>query len=49
VDGTAAGLPDLILEILASGGVLARLADQGYLPKELAPALRSGILPGSNT
>lgn len=49
VAGTTAGLPDLVLEILASGGVLARLADQGYLPKELAPALRSGILPGSST
>ncbi|SEH54251.1 hypothetical protein SAMN04489835_1213 [Mycolicibacterium rutilum] len=25
-------LPDLLLDILASGGVLPRLAEQGYLP-----------------
>ncbi len=48
-DGTVPGLPDLVLEILASGGVLARLADQGFLPQELACALRSGVLPGSTT
>lgn len=47
IEGTAPGLPDLVLEILASGGILARLADQGYLPKELAGALRAGALPGS--
>ncbi|WP_196814665.1 3-isopropylmalate dehydratase [Nocardia sp. BMG111209] len=36
-----APLPPLIREILTSGGLLARLADQGYLPAHLAPALRS--------
>lgn len=41
VDGTAGELPELILEILASGGVLPRLAEQGYIPAELADALRS--------
>ncbi len=41
VDGTASELPELILEILASGGVLPRLAEQGYIPAELADALRS--------
>ncbi|HEX4221729.1 MAG TPA: 3-isopropylmalate dehydratase [Pseudonocardiaceae bacterium] len=30
--GTARGLPDLVLDILASGGILPRLAAQGYLP-----------------
>jgi 3-isopropylmalate/(R)-2-methylmalate dehydratase small subunit len=34
-------LPPLLLEILASGGVLPRLAEQGYLPPELADALRA--------
>ena len=34
-------LPDLVLEIIASGGVLPRLAEQGYLPAELADVLRS--------
>lgn len=48
-DGTAPALPDLVLDILASGGILARLADEGYLPAELAPVLRSGMLPGSST
>ena len=47
--GTAPGLPELVLEILASGGVLARLADQGYLPRELAGLLRSGALPSGGT
>lgn len=32
--GTTNGLPPLVLEILASGGVLPRLAEQGYLPDE---------------
>jgi 3-isopropylmalate/(R)-2-methylmalate dehydratase small subunit len=32
-------LPDLVLEILASGGVLARLAAQGYLSSEAAGAV----------
>jgi 3-isopropylmalate/(R)-2-methylmalate dehydratase small subunit len=49
VAGTAPALPDLVLEILASGGVLARLADQGYLPQELAGVLRSGALPSGGT
>lgn len=49
IDGTAPALPDLVLEILASGGILARLADEGYLPAELADVLRSGVLPGSST
>ncbi|HEY4023577.1 MAG TPA: 3-isopropylmalate dehydratase [Pseudonocardiaceae bacterium] len=48
VDGTTAGLPDLVLDILASGGILARLAEQGYLPRDLAGALRSAALPGSS-
>jgi 3-isopropylmalate/(R)-2-methylmalate dehydratase small subunit len=34
-------LPDLVLEIIASGGVLPRLAEQGYLPADLADQLRS--------
>jgi 3-isopropylmalate/(R)-2-methylmalate dehydratase small subunit len=37
-------LPDLILEIIASGGVLPRLAEQGYLPAELAGMLRSSAV-----
>jgi 3-isopropylmalate/(R)-2-methylmalate dehydratase small subunit len=45
VSGQAAPLPRLILEILASGGILPRLAEQGYLPAELADVLRSGALP----
>ena len=39
--GTVPVLPDLVLEIIASGGVLPRLAEQGYLPAELADSLRS--------
>lgn len=39
--GTVPVLPDLLLDILASGGVLPRLAEQGYLPAELADMLRS--------
>ena len=39
--GTVPVPPDIILEILAAGGVLPRLADQGYLPPELAEELRS--------
>jgi 3-isopropylmalate/(R)-2-methylmalate dehydratase small subunit len=31
--GTVPVLPDLVLEIIASGGVLPRLAAQGYLPR----------------
>ncbi|MFN3003747.1 3-isopropylmalate dehydratase [Mycolicibacterium wolinskyi] len=41
VGGTVGKLPDLILDILASGGVLPRLAEQGYIPAELADTLRS--------
>jgi 3-isopropylmalate/(R)-2-methylmalate dehydratase small subunit len=41
VSGMVPVLPDLVLEILASGGVLPRLAEQGYLPAELADQLRS--------
>jgi 3-isopropylmalate/(R)-2-methylmalate dehydratase small subunit len=48
-EGTVPALPGLVLEILASGGVLARLADQGYLPQELAGALRSGTIPSDGT
>jgi 3-isopropylmalate/(R)-2-methylmalate dehydratase small subunit len=43
--GQAPALPPLILEILSSGGVLARLSEQGYLPIELLDALRSGAIP----
>ncbi|WP_429428110.1 3-isopropylmalate dehydratase [Nocardia sp. GAS34] len=43
--GRTAPLPPLILEILSSGGVLARLAEQGYLPIELLDVLRSGAIP----
>jgi 3-isopropylmalate/(R)-2-methylmalate dehydratase small subunit len=43
--GQARPLPPLVLEILASGGVLPRLAEQGYLPAELADVLRSGAIP----
>lgn len=39
--GTAPVPPDIILDILASGGVLPRLAERGYLPRELADELRS--------
>jgi 3-isopropylmalate/(R)-2-methylmalate dehydratase small subunit len=40
--GQAPPLPPLLLEILASGGILPRLAEQGYLPAEFRAALRSG-------
>jgi 3-isopropylmalate/(R)-2-methylmalate dehydratase small subunit len=46
--GQAPALPPLILDILASGGVLARLAEQGYLPIELLDALRSGVIPAES-
>ncbi|TDH50684.1 3-isopropylmalate dehydratase [Mycobacterium talmoniae] len=42
--GTVPTLPDLILDIIASGGVLPRLAAQGYLPAELGEALRSSAV-----
>jgi len=37
--------PQVILDILSSGGILARLAEQGYLPMELLDVLRSGVIP----
>jgi 3-isopropylmalate/(R)-2-methylmalate dehydratase small subunit len=39
--GTVPALPQLILDIISSGGVLARLAARGYLPVELSGAFRS--------
>jgi 3-isopropylmalate/(R)-2-methylmalate dehydratase small subunit len=41
VSGTVPVLPGLVLEIIADGGVLPRLARQGYLPAGLAEVLRS--------
>ena len=46
--GRAPALPPLILDILASGGILARLAEQGYLPIELLDALLSGVIPADS-
>jgi 3-isopropylmalate/(R)-2-methylmalate dehydratase small subunit len=42
--GSVPKLPDLILDILTSGGVLARLAAQGYVPAELGHVLRSSTV-----
>jgi 3-isopropylmalate/(R)-2-methylmalate dehydratase small subunit len=42
--GSVPRLPDLILDIIASGGVLPRLAAQGYLPAELGDVLRSSTV-----
>jgi 3-isopropylmalate/(R)-2-methylmalate dehydratase small subunit len=42
--GSVARLPDLILDIIAEGGVMPRLAAQGYLPAELAELLRSSAV-----
>jgi len=39
--GRVPKLPDLILGIIESGGVLPRLVEQGYLPSELGDLLRS--------
>ncbi len=39
--GAVPKLPDLILDIIESGGVLPRLVEQGYLPNELGELLRS--------
>lgn len=39
--GTVQVLPDLVLEIIADGGILARLAQQGYLAADLVEILRS--------
>jgi 3-isopropylmalate/(R)-2-methylmalate dehydratase small subunit len=44
VTGSVPKLPDLILDIIASGGVLPRLAAQGYLPAELGDVLRSSTV-----
>jgi 3-isopropylmalate/(R)-2-methylmalate dehydratase small subunit len=41
-------LPDLVLQILASGGVLPRLAEQGYLPADLAGLLRSPAISAAS-
>ncbi|GAB3150865.1 3-isopropylmalate dehydratase small subunit [Amycolatopsis stemonae] len=43
--GDFAPLPELVREILASGGVLPRLAEQGYLPIELLDVLKAGAIP----
>ena len=43
--GKGQPLPQVILDILSSGGILARLAEQGYLPMELLDVLRSGVIP----
>ncbi len=42
--GSVPKLPDLILDIISSGGVLPRLAAQGYLPAELGDVLRSSTV-----
>jgi 3-isopropylmalate/(R)-2-methylmalate dehydratase small subunit len=42
--GTVPKLPELILDIIASGGVLPRLAARGYVPAELGDVLRSSIV-----
>jgi 3-isopropylmalate/(R)-2-methylmalate dehydratase small subunit len=42
--GTVPKLPELILDIIASGGVLPRLAARGYLPAELSETLRSSAV-----
>lgn len=39
--GSVPVLPELVLEIIESGGVMPRLAEQGYLPAGLADMLRS--------
>jgi 3-isopropylmalate/(R)-2-methylmalate dehydratase small subunit len=44
VTGSVPKLPDLILDIIATGGVLPRLAAQGYLPAELGDVLRSSTV-----
>jgi 3-isopropylmalate/(R)-2-methylmalate dehydratase small subunit len=42
--GSVARLPDLILDVIAEGGVMPRLAAQGYLPAELGDLLRSSAV-----
>jgi 3-isopropylmalate/(R)-2-methylmalate dehydratase small subunit len=34
LDGQAAPLPELVIDILSSGGLIPRLAAQGYLPEQ---------------
>ncbi len=46
--GQVPALPDLLLEIIASGGVLPRLAEQGYLPAQLADGLRSAAVQAAS-
>lgn len=41
VSGSVARLPDLILDIVAAGGVMPRLAAEGFLPAGLGDVLRS--------
>jgi len=42
--GTVPTLPGLLLEIIESGGVMPRLAAQGFLPAELGDVLRSSAV-----
>lgn len=42
--GSVPRLPELILDIIGSGGVMPRLAAQGYLPAELGDLLRSSAV-----
>ena len=42
--GSVPRLPGLILDIVAAGGVMPRLAAQGYLPAELGEILRSSTV-----
>jgi 3-isopropylmalate/(R)-2-methylmalate dehydratase small subunit len=42
--GKVPKLPQLILDIIESGGVLPRLAAQGYIPSELGEMLRSSAV-----
>jgi 3-isopropylmalate/(R)-2-methylmalate dehydratase small subunit len=42
--GSVPKLPEEILDIVASGGVLPRLAAQGYVPAELGDVLRSSTV-----
>ena len=43
-NGSVPKLPEEILDIVASGGVLPRLAAQGYVPAELGDVLRSSTV-----
>jgi 3-isopropylmalate/(R)-2-methylmalate dehydratase small subunit len=42
--GAVPKLPELILDIIAGGGLLPRLAAQGYVPAELGDVLRSSTV-----